>query len=191
MGGVIELSLLLGVLGVCAGWGAAAYAAGARRRRALRTLPPPGWPPGITGSSWLPRAAPHQAGPLRASHADRERTAALLRQAMADGYLSVEELEERLGGTFAAKHLEELDRLLADLPGAPRPSAPPPSPPPVLVAAPPAPVPARRRAVPLGAMLLVAWIAMGAASHTFILPGWPLLLVGLLLVRRARRSRRH
>jgi hypothetical protein len=53
---------------------------------------------------------------LRASDADRDRTAALLREHHAVGRLTGEEFEERLGKVFAARTLGELDALLADLP---------------------------------------------------------------------------
>jgi hypothetical protein len=53
---------------------------------------------------------------LRASDADRERTAQLLREHHAVGRLTVEEFNERLEKTFAARTLGELDELLADLP---------------------------------------------------------------------------
>ena len=54
---------------------------------------------------------------MRASDAERERTAALLREHAAVGRLSSEEFEERLDKVFTAKTVGELDGLLADLPG--------------------------------------------------------------------------
>lgn len=56
-------------------------------------------------------------GRIRASDADRDRTAALLREHHAAGRLTTEEFSERLDKTYAAKTLGELDELLADLPG--------------------------------------------------------------------------
>jgi hypothetical protein len=53
---------------------------------------------------------------LRASDADRERTAALLREHLAAGRLTAEEFQERLDAAYAAKTLGQLDELLADLP---------------------------------------------------------------------------
>jgi hypothetical protein len=53
---------------------------------------------------------------IRASDADRDRTAALLREHHAAGRLTAEEFSERLDKTYAAKTLGELDELLADLP---------------------------------------------------------------------------
>ena len=53
---------------------------------------------------------------LRASDADRERTAQLLREHHAVGRLTAEEFEVRLEQVFQARTLGELDALLADLP---------------------------------------------------------------------------
>jgi hypothetical protein len=52
---------------------------------------------------------------LRASDADRERTAEVLRQAAGEGRLNVEELEERLNTTYASRTHRELQRLTADI----------------------------------------------------------------------------
>ena len=54
---------------------------------------------------------------IRASDADRDRTAAALREHLAAGRLTNEEFDERLDQTYAAKTLGELDDLMADLPG--------------------------------------------------------------------------
>jgi hypothetical protein len=53
---------------------------------------------------------------LRASDADRDRTAQLLREHHAVGRLTAEEFNDRLEKAFAARTLGELDELLADLP---------------------------------------------------------------------------
>ena len=53
---------------------------------------------------------------MRASDADRERTATLLREHHAQGRLTPEEFNDRLDRTFAARTIGELDALLADLP---------------------------------------------------------------------------
>jgi hypothetical protein len=52
---------------------------------------------------------------LRASDADRERTAERLRQAAGEGRLTMEELEERLHTAYAARTHRELERLTADV----------------------------------------------------------------------------
>lgn len=53
---------------------------------------------------------------LRASDADREQVAELLRHAAAEGRLFADELEERLGAALSARTYGELDALVADLP---------------------------------------------------------------------------
>jgi hypothetical protein len=52
---------------------------------------------------------------LRASDADREQAAELLRRAAGEGRLTVEELDERLAEAFAARTRAELQRLVADV----------------------------------------------------------------------------
>src|SRR5579875_219879 len=54
---------------------------------------------------------------MRASDEDRDRTSALLREHHAAGRLTVDEFQERLDATYAAKTLGELDAQLKDLPG--------------------------------------------------------------------------
>ena len=53
---------------------------------------------------------------LRASDADREQVAELLRHATGEGRLLVDELEHRLGAALSAKTYAELDAVIADLP---------------------------------------------------------------------------
>jgi hypothetical protein len=55
---------------------------------------------------------------LRASDADRESVASLLRQAAGDGRLTMEELDERLDAVYAARTYAELEPITHDLPGA-------------------------------------------------------------------------
>ena len=52
----------------------------------------------------------------RASDAEREGAADALRRHHADGRLSTDELEERMGRAYAATTLGDLDQLFADLP---------------------------------------------------------------------------
>jgi hypothetical protein len=52
---------------------------------------------------------------LRASDADREHTAELLRQAAGEGRLTVEELEERLNTAYDTRTQRELELLVADV----------------------------------------------------------------------------
>jgi hypothetical protein len=56
---------------------------------------------------------------MRASDADRERTADVLKAAVAEGRLRPEEYEHRLGAALSAHTYGELDRLVADLPAGP------------------------------------------------------------------------
>jgi len=56
-------------------------------------------------------------GKLRASNADREAVAKKLQTAMAEGRLTVGELQERLDTVYAAKTLSELEPVTWDLPG--------------------------------------------------------------------------
>ena len=53
---------------------------------------------------------------MRASDADRDRTATMLREHHAAGRLSAEEFHERLDAALQARTVDELDDLLADLP---------------------------------------------------------------------------
>ncbi len=63
----------------------------------------------------------HQAtggqGRMRTSDTEREQVAVILRTAMTEGRLTLEEGEERLGAVYAAKFRDELAPLTADLPG--------------------------------------------------------------------------
>lgn len=65
---------------------------------------------------------------LRASDADRERVANVLREAAGEGRLTMEELDERLDAVYAAKTYAELEPITHDLPGAGTPGVPAPSP---------------------------------------------------------------
>jgi hypothetical protein len=53
---------------------------------------------------------------MRASDADRERVANVLREAAGDGRLSMDELDERLDAVYAAKTYAELEPITNDLP---------------------------------------------------------------------------
>ena len=58
---------------------------------------------------------------VRASNADRERVASILRTAGTEGLLTLDEMDERLTSAYAAVYRHDLDPLTADLPGAGRP----------------------------------------------------------------------
>ena len=55
-------------------------------------------------------------GHFRASHADREQVIAMLKVAFVQGRLSKDELDARMGQTFAVRTYGELAELTADLP---------------------------------------------------------------------------
>jgi hypothetical protein len=63
--------------------------------------------------------------PILASDAERERRVALLRDAVGEGRLTLEEFSERVGLAQAARTDHELARLTRDLPDDPTTSAPP------------------------------------------------------------------
>ena len=63
-------------------------------------------------------------GNLRASDADRERVAEILREAAGDGRVSMEELDERLDAVYAAKTYAELEPITRDLPAPGTPNMP-------------------------------------------------------------------
>jgi hypothetical protein len=60
--------------------------------------------------------APAGAAELRASDADRDRIADVLREALAEGRLTAEEHAERVDGVLNAKTVGELERFVQDLP---------------------------------------------------------------------------
>lgn len=60
---------------------------------------------------------------VRVGDADREAVAAQLREHYADGRLTLEELNERIDQTFAAKTKADLNTVMRDLPQASRPGA--------------------------------------------------------------------
>jgi hypothetical protein len=66
-------------------------------------------------------------GNLRASDADRERIADVLRQAAGDGRLTMEELDERLDAVYTAKTYAELEPITKDLPASGHVPAPSPA----------------------------------------------------------------
>lgn len=63
-----------------------------------------------------PAAGPGRQPELRASDADRERVASVLREAAAEGRLAFDELDERLTAAYAAKTYADLEPLTRDLP---------------------------------------------------------------------------
>jgi hypothetical protein len=73
--------------------------------------------PDLRASAAAPDLPASAAAPdLRASDADRERVAEVLRDAVAEGRLDMEEFEERLEATYKARTYAELAPLTRDLP---------------------------------------------------------------------------
>ncbi|MEU6378265.1 DUF1707 domain-containing protein [Streptomyces sp. NPDC046909] len=66
----------------------------------------------------LQKQTPPAAAELRASDADRDRIADILREALAEGRLTADEHAERVEGALAAKTVGELDVFIRDLPAA-------------------------------------------------------------------------
>lgn len=99
---------------------------------------------------------------LRASDADRERVASRLHNAMADGRITMTELEQRLDKTYAAKTLGELAPITADLPADDAAPAFAPSTTPSLIGGPPGS--SFSMAVMAGASRRGAWVV--PAQHT-------------------------
>lgn len=117
---------------------------------------------------------------IRAGDREREKTAGQLGQALAQGYLAMDEYESRLQATFAAHTTADLRQLVADLPldmirrNDPRRQE------------------ARRRAARLGVQIhlagylamvvivLTVWLAVGlTAGAWYFWPIWPILGAGI------------
>ncbi|OBI25342.1 DUF1707 domain-containing protein [Mycobacterium sp. E2238] len=122
----------------------------------------------------------------RAGDRDRERAAERLGQAFAQGYLQLDEYEQRMQAVFGTHTTEELTQLLADLPlerirrADPRRRA--------------ARIEAARRGVRLHlaaylamtVIVLTVWAAVAAATGaTYFWPIWPILGAGIGLVSHA------
>ncbi|WP_423835996.1 DUF1707 SHOCT-like domain-containing protein [Streptomyces endophytica] len=78
----------------------------------------------LTKAGTRPAGAPVAEADIRASDADRDRIAAILREALAEGRLDPEEHAERIDTVYRAKTLGELEPVVRDLPaagGRPRP----------------------------------------------------------------------
>lgn len=123
---------------------------------------------------------------IRAGDRERERTANQLGQALAQGYLAMDEYETRLQAAFAAHTTADLHQLVADLPlarlrrGDPRHHA------------------ARRAAARRGVRIHVAaylamvvivltvWLAVGlTAGAWYFWPVWPILGAGIGVLSHA------
>ncbi|HEX2399357.1 MAG TPA: DUF1707 domain-containing protein [Mycobacterium sp.] len=126
------------------------------------------------------------AQPVRAGDREREKTADHLGQALAQGYLAMDEYETRLQAAFAANTAPELRRLVADLPLA------------ELWRNDPRRREARMRAARRGVqfhlagylamvvIVLAVWLAVGlTAGAWYFWPIWPILGAGIGVVGHA------
>ncbi len=133
--------------------------------------------------------APQGAGGYRVGDAERGRTVDLLKEAHAAGYLTLDEVDERLTLALTARSDRDLARLAADLPPdwrarhevAPRPQQPAPRR--------PAPPPMVWALVPL-LLAAVVMLVIGFATRGFFFP-WPLLWLWFFLGRRWTRASWH
>ena len=118
---------------------------------------------------------------LRTSDQEREQVAEILRAAMTEGQLTLEEGEERLGAAYAAKFRDELGPLTADLPGGGR----------AALANTPQARAATRRDLRrhAGVVMVVAVVLTGlwvlSAAHFF----WPIIPLAFLVTGLFRHAR--
>ncbi|MPZ26879.1 MAG: DUF1707 domain-containing protein [Micromonosporaceae bacterium] len=129
---------------------------------------------------------------VRASDAEREEVATLLRTAMSEGRLTLDEGEQRLAAVYATTYRDQLPELTADLPPA---------------EAPPADRPGRgqrsgwgsrprsgwpRPAVPVVGLVVAAAVVTGVWAIASSGPVWPVILLGVLAIMIVKRGRhRH
>ena len=111
--------------------------------------------------------------PIRASDQDRNRTVAILRQATAEGYLTLDEFSERLEAAFGARYVHDLPPLTADIPIPATPRAPAPTPGVRRTGA-------VRRAVRVSLSVFGVLLALAALSQLWL----PLLILGVVAWRR-------
>lgn len=120
---------------------------------------------------------------IRIGDADRERVAERIREALAEGRLTLEEADERQTAAYAARYATDLTELTADLPAPPAPPTPP------------LDRTARTRlgvhgavVAALAVLLIVGWVG---SSAPFFWPAWPLFWLALSLFVHARVLRRR
>jgi hypothetical protein len=114
---------------------------------------------------------------VRASDADRQRVVDLLRTHTAEGRLTLDEFEERVGEALAAKTRDELRLVLRELP-APEPPAP----------ARRSPAPRRRLQVPTLPMVVLLVVAGSALLGGF---AWWLIPIGFWVFGGGCGGTRH
>jgi hypothetical protein len=123
-------------------------------------------------------------GRIRASDAEREEYARILRAAMSEGRLTLETGEERLSQAYAATYRDELDPLIADLPRGAE------------FRTPEFLDEARRRlrshlggVVSVAALLTGVWLLVAILVHpTFF---WPIIPIAILTIGLLKHRRRY
>ena len=104
---------------------------------------------------------------MLAGDADRDRVAEVLKDAFAEGRLTQDEYEQRVGRLYKARTYQELDLLVSDVPRPVRPGAP----------------------VPAGTnQYAVASLVCGVAGVLMGLPAIPAVVLGHISRRQIRRT---
>lgn len=117
----------------------------------------------------------------RASDADREHVARIIRVAAGEGLLTLAEAEDRLTLVYAARFRVELDPLTVDLPDAEAMLANTPE------ARRAAAAGLRRHALTVAVLAAVLVMVWALADSPFFWPVWPLVFMAVSVVRHARR----
>jgi len=135
---------------------------------------------------------------MRASDADRDRAAALLREHHAAGRLTAEEFQERMDQAMEARTLGQLDALMTDLPAIDLNRLPGES---VARGRPGPPMwtaggggPASRRPGPgapavvaVAGVIVAAYLVLGLVAGIWWIPWWLLVFIIPMVLRRRRR----
>ena len=146
-------------------------------RSVARAMPRPRRAPSVAGMSSTPDSA---RDPMRVSDRDREQVAAVLRDAVGTGRLTLTEFDERLRAAYAAVTRDDLAGLVADLPR-PQPATAAPA----AVAIPSTARAEQWRSWAGGALLLVgiwATTSLIAGNALFFWPAIPIVIWAVSLV---------
>jgi DUF1707 SHOCT-like domain len=123
---------------------------------------------------------------IRASDGERERVAHILRTAMTEGRLTLDEGEQRLAAVYAAVYRDDFAPLTADLPENGQYA---------LAELPEAKLAAarqrRRQVAAVGVLALAAAVVLGAWALSGARIFWPAFLVFFFVVRAFGRGRHH
>lgn len=130
---------------------------------------------------------------MRAADTDRQRTADVLKVAYAEGRLTPDEYERRLGAAMSARTYGELKQIVADLPSGPTPGFAHPTPTPALpvVATPgasPVPQPVQR---PTNNLAKASSICAVLGFATCGVTGIPAVITGHLALQQINRTKEN